>query len=82
MRTSSDGGRTWPEDTEITVHAPEIGAQMDSKGNMEDAWAEMEKFSVGLPATAVLPGGDVVVVYYSGPRADVTDIRWAGVRTD
>jgi len=49
---------------------------------MQDAWAEMGAFSIGLPATAPLPNGDVLVVYYAGPLTDLTDVRWARVRAD
>ena len=48
---------------------------------MQDAWAEMGKFSVGLPATAVAPNGDILVVYYSGPVTDQTDVLWARLRS-
>lgn len=34
---------------------------------------------LALPATALLDGGDVLVVYYAGPEADDTDIRWVRV---
>ena len=47
---------------------------------MADAWTEMGKFSVGLPATAALPDGDVLVVYYAGRETDRTDIEWARLR--
>ena len=47
---------------------------------MQDAWTEMGAFSVGLPATARLAEGDVLVVYYAGPETDLTDVRWARVQ--
>jgi len=47
---------------------------------MQDAWAEMAKFSIGLPSTAFLQNGDILVVYYAGPETDQTDIHWARVR--
>ena len=47
---------------------------------MADAWSEMAMFSVGLPATAALPSGDVLVVYYAGPETDRTNVEWARVR--
>ena len=46
------------------------------KSSVQDAWSEMEKFSLGLPATARLPNGDLLVVFYAGPEPDLTDIRW------
>ncbi len=47
---------------------------------MQDAWAEMGAYSLGLPTTALLPDGDVLVVFYAGPNSDQTDIRWVRVR--
>ena len=75
-RVSRDGGRTWPTGTEVTLYDSAAGSQTRRKRAMEDAWAEMGQFSVGLPATAPLPGGEVLVVYYAGPRADHTRIEW------
>ncbi len=79
-RTSSDGGRTWPSRTECVIHSPAAPSQTRRKKTMQDAWAEMARFSLGLPTTAPLPGGDVLVVYYAGPETDYTDIRWARLR--
>ena len=47
---------------------------------MQDAWAEMYQFSVGLPAAAPLGDGNALIVYYAGPETDRTSIRWAVVR--
>lgn len=80
MRASADGGRTWPAETELLVQEPIVALQTWRKSTMQDAWAEMGKFSVGLPATATLAGGDILVSYYVGPKPDHSDIRWARVR--
>ena len=79
IRASKDSGKTWLACDELTISGTVSGSQTDNKESMQDAWKEMEKFSIGLPATALLPGGDVLVVYYSGPETDVTDIHWARV---
>jgi len=79
LRRSADGGRTWPETTELILFEPPTPPQTVAKGSMQDCWNEMEKFSTGLPATARLPNGDVLVLFYSGPYADLTDIRWVRV---
>jgi hypothetical protein len=42
---------------------------------MQDAWARWKVFA-GLPATTLLPDGDVIVVYYSGRQTDETAIHW------
>jgi hypothetical protein len=78
-RTSSDGGRSWPESTEIRISQPPAISQTKSKGTMQDAWSEMSKFSIGLPATAKLNDREVLVVYYSGPQTDETSILWAKI---
>jgi len=80
LRTSRDGGRTWPGGTECSIYESAVEAQTRAKRSMQDSWAEMGAFSVGLPATARLPDGDVLVVYYAGPHADHTDICWCRIR--
>lgn len=77
-RVSADGGHAWEEET--IVYRMDIATQTVRKDSMEDAWAEMAAFSLGLPATAALPNGDVLVVFYAGPATDLTDIRWARLR--
>ncbi len=76
-RMSSDDGRTWPDASEIVIHGDSESSQNWEKGTMQDAWSEMSRFSVGLPATAPLPGDQILVVYYAGPETDVTNIEWA-----
>jgi hypothetical protein len=79
-RVSSDRGRTWLGETEEVVYRRESVSQTEQKGKMQDAWAEMGKFSIGLPTTASLPDGDVLIVYYAGPKTDITDIEWVRLR--
>ncbi|MCE5239221.1 glycoside hydrolase [bacterium] len=79
-RTSRDGGRTWPPDTETIICEPRLDRQSADRTTMQEAWEEMYGFSLGLPATAALPDGDVLVVYYSGSAADETDIEWVRLR--
>lgn len=80
LRASSDGGRSWPRDTEVILDDSAARAQQGSKSGMQDAWSEMGKFSVGLPRTAALPEGDVLVVYYAGPETDHTGVHWVRLR--
>jgi len=80
LRCSKDKGRTWPADSEVVIYETRLDSQTRAKGTMQDSWAEMGAFSVGLPTTAKLANGDVLVVFYAGPHADRTDIRWARVR--
>jgi hypothetical protein len=76
LRVSLDGGKTWPEETEMILYQPELASQSGKKRSMQDTWSEMEKFSLGLPATALLANGDLLVVFYVGPEPDLTDILW------
>ena len=79
LRVSADGGRTWPESTEIVLDERLRRAQEGGKSSMQDAWSEMAAFSTGLPTTARLSNGDVLVVYYAGQRADHTGLYWVRV---
>ncbi len=82
VRTSSDGGRTWSEETETVIYQPEVESQTWKKKSMQDAWAEMGKFSVGLPTTALLQGDDILLLYYAGPETDYTNVRWVRIRAE
>jgi hypothetical protein len=79
-RISSNHGRNWPAATETILFQPPTPNQTRRKKTMRDAWAEMNKFSTGLPATAALPNGDFLVVFYTGSEPDLTDIRWLRIR--
>ena len=82
MRISSDRGSTWPDNTGIVLHQTSPGTQTWKKKSMQDTWAEMGEFSVGLPTTTLLENGDILVVWYSGPHTDQTDIKWVRIRTN
>ena len=79
-RVSRDGGRSFDADSELIIHDRGVGTQIIRKGGMNDAWDEMNDYSVGLPAATPLGGGEMLVVYYTGPHADATDIQWARLR--
>ncbi|MBP1990411.1 sialidase family protein [Paenibacillus eucommiae] len=79
MKTSKDGGLSWSEAT-LDVSKPEGASQTREKGSMQDAWAEMSLYSKGLPGTAVLANGDILIVYYDGPGTDYTGIEWVRVQ--
>ena len=81
LRTSKDNGQTWPKETELVIYKSLSTSQTTDKKDMQDAWAEMGAFSVGLPATAQLAGGDVLVVYYAGQHTDHTEIQWARIQS-
>lgn len=81
-RVTSDGGTTWPADSELLVHERPARARSQTwdKRSMQDAWAEMSAFSIGLPDGVALPNGDVLTVFYSGDRPDLTDVLWVRIR--
>lgn len=76
-RVSSDGGESWPVESEISLYEAAIPSQILDKKSMQDAWVELGKYSVGLPTTALLANGDVLAFYYAGDHTDTTSIRWA-----
>ena len=80
LRVSTDRGRTWPASSELVLDDRLDRAQESGKSSMQDAWSEMAAFSVGLPTTARLPDGDVLVVYYAGPKTDHTGLYWVRLR--
>jgi hypothetical protein len=79
LRVSQDGGRTWPRETEGVIARPKLDVQSTTKDTMQDTWAEMEQFSLGLPAATALEDGTLLVVYYQGPHMDRTQVMWARV---
>jgi hypothetical protein len=79
VRRSEDGGETWPDEDVVVVYDSAGASQTEEKKTMQDAWAEMYAFSVGLPNVAPLPGGGAVLVYYAGPETNNTGIHWAKI---
>jgi hypothetical protein len=79
LRTSEDRGRTWPQRSEIVLHESDLPLQTALKSNMNETWAEMNRFSLGLPAATLTDEGDLLVVYYAGHEPDLTAIHWVRV---
>lgn len=79
MRINKDNGKTWLDDTEMIIYETSTSSQTWQKKSMQDTWDEMSKFSIGLPATARLHNGDILIVYYAGSNPDLTDIQWCRV---
>ena len=75
-RVSYDEGLTWPGETEYILAGGEGQGQTIKKNSMQDAWSEMGRYSIGLPAAVHLGGNEILVVYYSGKHTDHTDIKW------
>lgn len=76
LRISTDNGARWPKETERTLFTHDTSEDFSKPGDMQAAWDEMSRFALGLPATAMLPDGDALVVFYSGRSADETSIQW------
>ena len=80
LRISKDGGKTWPRETQLEISGLEAcTCQTIRKATMQDAWSEMSAFSLGLPHTASLVNGDLLIVFYQGDHADHTGIEWVRV---
>jgi hypothetical protein len=80
MRVSQDHGRSWPDESELIIHQAMTLPPRETRANMNDAWEEMSKFSIGLPSTYRLSDNEVLVAFYAGDGPDQTSIRWARVR--
>jgi hypothetical protein len=78
-RISTDG-INFPEDSELLIHKRSLHTQTIKKDNMNDAWSEMGKFSIGLPDAVPLPNGDALIVFYSGDHFDTTSVHWARIK--
>jgi BNR repeat protein len=78
---SEDFGRTWDRDGELVVWASDAGDEPGSGGPRAQAefWNDMGAWQFGHPRGAVLPNGDVVVVFYGGSGTTRSG-RWARVR--
>lgn len=78
-RLSTDQGKTWPASASLLVHERQMKTQTWNKSTMQDAWAEMSAYSIGLPDATRLPNGDVLAVYYTGDQADLTDVAFSRI---
>lgn len=76
IRLSRDSGETWPAETEMTLYSSGTKNQTWNKHSMEDAWAEMGEYSIGLPATDLTSDHHLLTIFYAGPATDQTDIHW------
>jgi BNR repeat-like domain len=78
---SDDFGRTWDRSTEIEVYASEAGAEPGSgrARPQADYWSDMGAWQFGHPRGAVLPNGEVLVVFYGGSGVS-RSARWARLR--
>jgi hypothetical protein len=75
-RLSDDGGRRFDAGSDVRISQP-VRRQNAQRASMADAWDEMAKFTLGLPAVAPLPDGRVLVTWYQGDRPQEIDVLWA-----
>ncbi|MCM8820501.1 MAG: glycoside hydrolase [Candidatus Omnitrophica bacterium] len=80
MRISSDEGKTFPAETENVIYQIKSSIQRKEHSTIQDTWADMENFFIGLPVTASLLDGDILVLFYAGYTTDITDVRWARIK--
>ena len=79
-RLSTDGGKSFPDESEITIYKTKIDSQTWNKNRMQDAWAEMGKYSIGLPHSVKLSDTELLTTFYAGPHTDHTAVRWARLK--
>jgi hypothetical protein len=63
-------------EVELYRHAADGSGSASGPGDTGDLLAEMGLWSFGLPFSAALPDGDVMVVYYAGDDTCM-EVRWA-----
>ena len=63
-------------EVELYHQTAESSQSAAGQGDTGDLLAEMGLWSFGLPFSAALPDGDVMVVYYAGDDACM-EVRWA-----
>jgi hypothetical protein len=78
---SDDFGRTWDRATEVVVWASDAGDEPGSgkARAQEEFWNDMGAWQFGHPRGAVLPSGEVLVVFYGGSGI-TRSARWARLR--
>lgn len=64
---------------ELVVYESGLVKQTDENVNMEEAWSEMGKFSVGHPQALQLAENELVVYFYAGSETDRTDIQLVNI---
>ena len=77
---SDDFGETWDAAPQLAVYRSDEGAESGAHGKrtQRELWDDMMAWRFGHPRGAVLPNGDVLVVFYAGD-GEFFDIRWARI---
>jgi len=77
---SDDGGKNFDEETDFTVFDSTLKKQLRDKRSFSDTVNEFGSYSVGLPRTALLDNGDILISYYTGLEPDITDVVWKRIK--
>ena len=80
LSISDDFGRTWDRARDLMAYDSTVGTESGAAGSRSQAelWNDMEKWRFGHPRAALLPSGEVFVVYYAGDD-DTKSACWARV---
>lgn len=75
---SADFGRTWDRGRDLMVYDSAAGTEPGAGRSRSQAelWDDMEAWRFGHPRGVLLPGGEVLVVFYAGDD-QVKSARWA-----
>ena len=78
---SPDFGQTWDRSSDLRVYDSSLGTESGAEGSRAGAelWNDMEQWRFGHPRAALLPNGDLFVVFYAGDET-VKNACWARVR--
>ena len=77
VRTSRDHGRSYEEF--LVIYDSSLNKQDSKNINMNDAWYEMARFSVGHPTLLFLGEGEILAYYYAGNHTDRTSIEFVRI---
>lgn len=79
-RAAADIAGAFSPASEVVVFAQQSNRQVNSHtGDTASALVDMSIWNYGLPASEILPSGDVIVGYYAG-HSQAMDSRWVRLR--
>ena len=78
VRVNNDIGKSGYNES-LVVYEASLGKQDSREINMNDAWDEMVKFSVGHPNLLYLGNNEILAYYYAGIHADRTNIEFVRI---
>jgi hypothetical protein len=78
---SDDFGHSWDIDNELILYQKTWGgaeAGMHGGRTWHSYWEDFKRWTFGMPTVALLPDGDLVVLYYAGDLEEMS-IYWARI---